>query len=169
MQFLALLAALLVASPAAAASYDPPKRKSGLWEMKMSGGQMKGMRAIQQCVDEKTDDLMKKDMAENQKMRCSKNEMRKEADKIVAESVCKVENSTAKTRAVFTGRFDSAYKADIKTTYEPPVAGMKETSSMIEAKWLGPCKAGQKPGDIVMPGMPHINMDELRKGATKKQ
>ena len=169
MQFFALLVALLVASPAAAASYDPPKRKSGLWEMKMSSGQTKGMHAIQQCVDEKTDDLMKKDMAENQKMQCSKNEMRKEGDKVVAESVCKVENSTAKTRAVFTGRFDSAYKADIKTTYDPPVAGMKEASSVIEAKWLGPCKAGQKPGDIVMPGMPNINMDELRKGATKKQ
>jgi hypothetical protein len=169
MQFFALLVALLVASPAAAASYDPPKRKSGLWEMKMSSGQAKGMHTIQQCVDEKTDDLMKKDMAENQKMQCRKNEMRKEGDKVVAESVCKVENSTAKTRAVFTGRFDSAYKADIKTTYEPPVAGMKEASSVIEAKWLGSCKAGQKPGDIVMPGVPNINMDELRKGATKKQ
>src|SRR5207237_8212504 len=55
---------------------------------------------------------------------------------IVAESVCKLENSTAKTRAIFTGNFDSAYKADIKSTYEPPVGGMKEASSVIEAKWL---------------------------------
>ena len=167
MQVLALLAALLAASPAAAASYDPPKRKSGLWEMKMSGGQMKGVHTIQQCVDEKTDDLMKKDMAENQKMQCSKNGMRKEGDKVVAESVCKMENSTATTRAVFTGRFDSAYKADIKSTYEPPLKGMKEASSVIEAKWLGPCKAGQKPGDISMPGMPNMNIDELKKGMKK--
>ena len=166
MQLFVLLVALLVAGSAAAASYDPPKRKSGLWEMKMSSGQTKGMQTIQQCVDEKTDDLMRKDVAENQKMQCSKNEMRKEGDKVIAESVCKMENSTAKTRAVFTGRFDSSYNADIKTTYEPPVAGMKEASSMIEAKWLGPCKAGQKPGDISMPGMP--NIDEMRKGATKK-
>ena len=165
MQLFVLFMALFVASPAAAASYDPPKRKSGLWEMKMSSGQTKSMHTIQQCVDEKTDDLMRKEMAENQKMQCSKNEMRKEGDKVVAESVCKMENSTAKTRALFTGGFDSSYKADIKTTYEPPVGGMKEASSMIEAKWLGPCKAGQKPGDISMPGMP--NIDEMRKGATK--
>jgi len=46
---------------------------------------------------------------------------------------------------------------------------MKESSSVIEAKWLGPCKAGQKPGDIVMPGMPNINMDAMRKGASKGQ
>ena len=168
MHFLALFIALLIASPVAAASFDGPQRKPGLWEIKMSSGQMKGMHAVQQCVDEKTDDLMKNDMAENQKMQCSKNEIRKEADKVIAESVCKVENSTAKTRAVFTGRFDSAYKADIKTTYEPPMGGMKESSSVIEAKWLGPCKAGQKPGDMSMPGMPSINMDEMRKRAVKK-
>jgi len=94
--------------------------------------------------------------------------MHKEGDKIVAESVCKLENSTAKTRAIFTGNFDSAYKADIKSTYEPPVGGMKEASSVIEAKWLGPCKSGQKPGDIVMPGMPNLNMDAMRKGGSKR-
>jgi hypothetical protein len=167
MQRLALLVALLVAPPSMAASFDAPKRKSGLWEMKMSGGQAKGMPAIQQCIDEKTDDLMQKEMGERQKSQCSKNELRKEGDKVVAESACKVENSTAKTRAVFTGRFDSAYKADIKTVYEPPLKGMKESSSVIEAKWLGPCKAGQRPGDISMPGMPNINMDDMRKGAAK--
>jgi Protein of unknown function (DUF3617) len=166
MQVLTLFVALLVAGPVAAASFDAPKRKSGLWEIKMSGAQSKGMPALQQCIDEKTDDLMTKEMGATQKTQCSKSEMRKEGDKIVAESVCKMENSTATTRAVFTGRFDSAYKADVKTTYEPPLRGMKESSSVIEAKWLGPCHAGQKPGDISIPGMPNmpnINMDELMK------
>lgn len=169
MQVLALFVALLLAGPVAAASFDAPKRKSGLWEIKMSGAQSKGMPALQQCIDEKTDDLMTKEMGATQKTPCSKSEMRREGEKIVAESVCKMENSTATTRAVFTGRFDSAYKADIKTTYEPPLRGMKESSSVIEAKWLGPCQAGQKPGDMMMPGMPNINMDEMmRKGATKR-
>jgi hypothetical protein len=42
---------------------------------------------------------------------------------------------------------------------------MRESSSTIEAKWLGACLAGQKPGDIVMPGMPAgmPNMQELMK------
>jgi hypothetical protein len=60
------------------ASFDAPKRKSGLWKIKMSSGQTKGMPARQQCVDEKTDDVMQKEMGERQKMQCSKNEMRKE-------------------------------------------------------------------------------------------
>jgi hypothetical protein len=70
---------------------------------------------------------------------------------------------------VFSGKFDSAYKGDIKSTYDPPMHGMRESSSTLEAKWLGPCGAGQKAGDIVMPGMPGgmpggmPNMEELMK------
>ena len=30
-----------------------------------------------------------------------------------------------------------------------------------EARWLGPCKAGQKPGDVIMPGMQKFNMQEM--------
>ena len=130
MRYVFLFVVLLLATPAEAASYDAPKRKSGLWELKMTSGQAKGMPAMQQCVDEKTDDLMQKEMSAAQKTQCSKNDMRKEGDKIVVESVCKMENSTATTRAVFTGRFDSAYKADIKSTFEPPLKGMKESSSV---------------------------------------
>jgi hypothetical protein len=69
-----------------------------------------------------------------------------------------------KTRAVFTGKFDSAYNADIKSTYEPPLRGMRESSAVIESKWLGSCKPGQKPGDISIPGMPNINMNEMKRG-----
>src|SRR5260370_8738632 len=126
MRYFALLLVLFAANTAAAASFDAPKRKSGLWELKISSGQTKGSHAMQQCIDEKTDDLMKKEMGENQKTQCSKNEMRKEGDKIVAESVCKLENSTAKTRAVFTGTFDSTYKAAINTTYEPRLREIKK-------------------------------------------
>lgn len=149
---------------AAAASSDAPKRKSGLWEMKMSGGHMQGGMTMQQCVDQKSDDISKMQEA---KSNCTKNDVRREGDKIVGESVCKIEGTTATTRTVFTGQFDSAYKADIRSTYDPPMHGMRESSSMIDAKWLGPCLAGQKAGDIVMPGMP--NMEELMKRGQKGQ
>jgi hypothetical protein len=168
-RFLSFSLFFLFANAAFSASFDPPKRKSGLWELKLSSPKSQGPHAIQQCIDEKTDDLMKKQMMENRQNQCSKNEMHKEGDNIIAEVVCKVQNSTATTRAVFTGQFDSAYKADIKTTYQPPLGDLKEASSTIEAKWLGPCQAGQKPGDIVVPGMPKFNMDEMRKGMMKGQ
>jgi hypothetical protein len=118
---------------------------------------------VQQCVDEKTDDLLKNETPGGDKLAYSKNDVRKEGDTVVSESVCKLNGSTAKTRVVFTGRFDSAYKADIKSTYEPPMAGMQEASTVIEAKWLGPCQPGQKPGDISMPGIPNMNMKDMMK------
>jgi hypothetical protein len=111
---------------------------------------------------------MKSEMPGGDKLSCSKNDIRKEGDTVVNESVCKLNGSTAKTRAVFTGRFDSAYKADIKSVYEPPMAGMREASTVIEAKWLGSCQAGQKPGDLLIPGMPNMNMKDMMKGAPKK-
>jgi len=57
-----LFVTLFVATVVAAASFDPPKRKSGLWEIKVSSDYSKGMPAMQQCIDEKTDDLMKNEM-----------------------------------------------------------------------------------------------------------
>jgi hypothetical protein len=38
----------------------------------------------------------------------------------------------------------------------------------MEAKWLGPCKAGQKPGDMVMPGGQTMNVLEMMKQRPKK-
>jgi len=41
------------------------------------------------------------------------------------------------------------------------IKGDHETT--IEAKWLGACKANQKPGDIVMPGGLKINLHDMDK------
>ena len=123
------LALLIGCGVAAAASADAPQRKSGLWEMKMSSGQMPGGMTIQQCVDQKSDDISK---MQEPKSNCTKNVVRREGDKIVAESVCKMQGTTATTRSVFTGKFDSSYKGEIKSTYDPPLHGMRESSSTIE-------------------------------------
>jgi hypothetical protein len=64
-----LFVTLFVATVVAAASFDPPKRKSGLWEIKVSSDYSKGMPAMQQCIDEKTDDLLKNEMP-SRKRKC---------------------------------------------------------------------------------------------------
>jgi len=168
MRFVALLTISLSASAAFAATPDMPRRKSGLWEITVSSGSAKGGHSMQQCIDEKTDDMMKNNMAGTEKQSCSKNEFRREGAKLITESVCKMSGTTATTKGVFTGQFDAAYKADIKSTYEPPLHGMKESSSTIDAKWLGACKPGQKPGDMSMPGMPNININDMMKNLPKK-
>lgn len=147
------LSILLVAAGAAAA--DAPARKSGLWEItNRMGGPHPMTQTMQQCVDEKTDKLTEQAGAQEARKNCSKNEVRREGGKVIADSVCKFDGTTATTRAEFSGDFSSSYRGDIRTTYSPPMEGMKEMQMNLAAKWLGPCKAGMKPGDVVMPGMP---------------
>jgi Protein of unknown function (DUF3617) len=142
MRTCALLLALVVAAGAAAA-LDAPQRKSGLWEIRITNARMPPQTA-QQCIDQKSDDMFRDAGA------CSKKELRREGANLIGESVCKVAGSTATTRSVFTGSFDSAYQVDIRTSYEPPLQGMRETTARLEARWLGPCKPGQKPGELML-------------------
>lgn len=48
------------------------------------------------------------------------------------------------------GSLDSAYKGTIKTQTKSS-NGTRETSMTIDARWIGPCKPGQKPGDVITP------------------
>jgi len=152
MRALILSIVLLAAAGASAASFEPPKRKSGLWETKVSNPQVPRGQVMQQCIDQKTDDVMRKEQESH--MSCSKKDMRREGNRIVGDSVCKVEETTVTTHTVITGNFDTNYKAEVKSTYNPPVNGQRESSSVVEGRWLGACLAGQKPGDVIMPGMP---------------
>ena len=142
---LLLLATLLIASVVAAASFDVPKRKSGLWEIKVSSDKAQGMPGMQQCIDGKTDDLMANEMPGGEKLSCSKTEVRKEGDRIVSESVCKLNGSTAKTRAVWPGS-DSAYKANVKSTYEPPIAGHAGSLNRNRREMVGPMQSPTETG-----------------------
>jgi len=143
---------LLMVTVIDAASETPPHRKSGLWEIKTTVSNTPNrLLTAQTCIDQNSDDLWKQEAEPDDQMTCSKTTFHKEESNWVAESVCKVESSTATTRAVFTGSFDSSYRVESKSTYTPPLMGIKEGTTVMEAKWLGLCKPGQTPGDIVVP------------------
>lgn len=158
---LLVLAALLSTEVIAA---DPPKRKSGLWEMKtqMSGmpAGMAGGGPIQMCVDQANDNVMQERAKE--KSNCSVMDVNRSVGKVTIHSVCKFEETTATTDAVITGDFENSYKNDMNITYSPPRDGMSKMKMTQEARWLGPCKAGQKPGDVMMPGMPAMNAGNVQ-------
>ena len=171
MRYLISILFIVLAVPSLAQA-DMPKRKPGLWEIKMTSdtGHGGGPMVSQHCIDAKTDDLMQQRTQGMGKQECSKNTVRKEGGKTIVESVCKFGGTTAATKTVFSGDFSSNYRGEIHSSYNPPMMGMKEARSTIEAKWLGACKAGQKPGDVIMPGMPgggKFNMDEMMKKMPK--
>lgn len=152
-------AALLLAGGTHAA--DMPKRKPGLWQIETKMAAAPGMGPMKQCIDEKTDNFYQQ-FGEQHKDKCSESDIKNSGDKILVHSVCKMGGSTATTDATFTGRFDSDYRGDIRMKYDPPMQGMSEAAMTITAKWLGPCEAGQKPGDIVLPNGMKINPQQKR-------
>lgn len=166
-----IIAFLLVAIAPVSAEppKDMPKRKPGLWEIKMStaGGEV----LSQHCIDEKTDDLMQQRAQGMGNPECSKNSVRRDGSKVIAESECKLSGTTVATKAVFSGDFTSNYRGNIDVAYTPPLMGREKSHSTINAKWLGACQPGQKPGDVIMPGMPgggKFNMEEMMKKIPKQ-
>ena len=95
-------------------------------------------------------------------------EFRSGGGTITVDSVCTFGGTTTTSHAVVTGSFDSAYTMKVASTRAggPPMPGGApgaETHMTIEAKWLGPCAAGQKPGDVIMSNGMSMNVLDLQK------
>jgi hypothetical protein len=159
--YLLLIPALVCALPAAAD--ELPTRKPGLWEIKMTiRGRELPMGNVQQCTDAETDALMTSSIVNMAGSECTKPTITHIGATYTVDSTCRIGPAATATRAVIAGDFDSAYTVTVSS--EPGTTRMA-----MEAKWIGPCKHGQRPGDIIMPGGIRINVRELaiRPGAAK--
>ncbi len=169
MRLLAILALAFAATPAAA--QDMPARKAGLWEMKMTfEGRNTPPQAMQHCIDATTDKAMQDMSGGMQSQNCSKRETKKVGDTIVFDSVCNFGTGTTTSHGVVAGDFNSAYTVKINSKREggPAIPNMPaETNMTVEAKWAGPCKADQKPGDIIMANGMKMNVSDMQKGAPR--
>jgi predicted PP-loop superfamily ATPase len=162
---LATALGLLVLLPAVSAqAVELPTRKAGLWEMKMvrTGTSVPDM-TMQHCTDATTDKQMSTSFSPG-KDTCAKQDIVKTATGYVSDSVCSVAGMTITSHAEITGDFNSAYTVKSTSKSEGGPSGVpRDSTTTIEAKWLGACKADQKPGDIVMPGGMKMNILELDK------
>ena len=159
-----VLAVLSLAAAGSALAADLPKRKSGLWEVKTSMPDMPAQAQqgpIQVCVDEKTDDMSQAVADAEAKKNCSKSEIKRDGERYLIHSVCKEMGGTMTTDGVFSGKFDSAYRAEMKATYDPPIMNMKESRMVMEARWLGACKPGMRPGEVILPGGQKIDPSKM--------
>ena len=157
--------ALLALLPAGdAAAVELPVRKAGLWEMKVvrAGSPVPDM-TMQHCTDESTDKEMSSAFSPMGKEMCSKQDIQKTATGYVSDSVCSVAGMTVTSHAEITGDFNSAYTVKSTSHSERSGGQTRDSTTTVEAKWLGACKADQKPGDIVMPGGMKMNILELDK------
>jgi uncharacterized protein DUF3617 len=147
-----------------ALAVELPVRKAGLWEMKMvrTGGSIPDM-TMQHCTDATTDKQMSSSFTPG-KETCAKQDIQKTATGFVSDSVCGVAGMTITSHAEITGDFNSAYTVKVTSHSEGGPSGVpRDSTTTIEAKWLGACKADQKAGDIVMPGGMKMNILDLEK------
>jgi hypothetical protein len=162
-----LTAVVFALGAVAVHAQDLPKRKPGLWQHNLTsvGGPMPPT-SMTMCTDERMDKMLS-DRADAQ--RCSQQTVRRDGNAVVVEAVCTQQNTTVRTKGRFSGDFNSHYTGELHSTFDPPMHGMKESRQKIDARWLGPCKPGQKPGDVEMQGMKGMNMHEMMKGMDPQQ
>jgi hypothetical protein len=165
----ALAGIVMLTASFGASALEYPTRKAGLWQITTNGttGTTKNPEQVmQQCVDtasDKTLQQMGAGMAAG--MKCDKNDSAKEGNKYVGHSICQMGPSKLESKSVISGDFEKEYTMTSDSTFNPPMAGISSSKTTMVAKWLGPCKSDQKPGDVIVNGQ---KMNLLNMGAGKK-
>ena len=116
------------------------------------------------CVGDQLDDLATPENA----TACSKMSIRREGERVLIDTVCTAGGSTVTSQGSFSGDFSQRYAGQMRSTFAPPLHGMASSQMRMEARRLGPCKPGQKPGDTEMQGLPGgVNLNDMMKHMPK--
>ena len=161
-----LVFALLAAPPAL--GQDFPRLKPGQWEIAIArGGAAKGQPPVHStmCIDEATQRAMIANGMGMTREMCTRNDFRRDGARYVGTADCRFGDSRMTSRSVMTLAGDAAYHVDVVATFEPPFMGMKDSRTAIDGKFVGACRGGLNPGDIVGPNGQKFNVRMLGTGA----
>jgi hypothetical protein len=152
------------AAPArAAGNVEFPTLKSGLWEMTTTttaAGNAPSKATV--CLDASTQKYILEASQGRQKELCSRMDMQRDGAKYVMDAECKLGNSLVKSHGVMTMTGDTAYRSESSATIDPPFTPeLKETRTVIEGKYVGACREGMRPGDMITATGEKINLKEL--------
>jgi hypothetical protein len=160
---LALRVALLLALPIAAAAADFPTLRNGQWEMTTTSSSAPDRpRTMTMCVDTASQKEMHDMGAGVRKDMCSKSETRTVGGQYITDSVCKFGESVVKSHAVMAPKGDTEYRIEASATYDPPlVKDLKASTTVVEGKFVGACREGLVPGDVIAPNGQKINLRQI--------
>jgi hypothetical protein len=157
----------LAACASSAVAQEIPTRRAGLWEVTMThDGRNTPPQTMQQCTDAETDKLMNAFGGALSADMCSKQDIKKVGATLVISATCQIGPMKSTSQSVVTGDFSSNYTVKVTSKIEGLPAGAQDAaggSTTIQARWVGACKPGQRPGDIVMADGKTMNIRDLRK------
>jgi Protein of unknown function (DUF3617) len=163
---LAATGALLIwlGGPLSAGAAELPVRKPGLWEIKikLTGGAAP-TAMMRHCTDESTDRQMSTLFNPLAPQPCPKSEVSKQNGQFIIDSTCRVDNKTITLHSDVTGDFITNYTVVTETRTQEPDSEPAVSSMTLEGRYVGSCKWGQKPGDVVMAGGLKVNIKEMDK------
>jgi hypothetical protein len=148
-----------------AATAELPIRKAGLWEIKikLTGGAAP-TAMMRHCTDDTTDRQMSTMFNPLAPQPCPSNDIQKHPDRYTIDSVCRADNKSVTLHSDITGDFTTSYMVVTETkTQEEPDSEPAITSMTLEGRYVGACKSGQKPGDVVMAGGLRVNVKDMGK------
>lgn len=147
----ALALILLAAAATAAAADEYPTLKAGQWEMLTSSSKSANNTPVRTtlCTDASVQKEMMEMGAGIRKDICSKADIRRDGNRYITDSVCKLGESKITSHSVMTMQGDNGYRTEVSATYDPPFMGMKDSATTVEGKYVGACKDGLQPGDFV--------------------
>ena len=159
---------LAAAAIAAAAAEEFPKLKAGLWQINMTSGKADGRppRVSTMCLDESVQREMYRMSTGMASGMCSKHEIKIAGNKVTTIANCDLGVTKMQSQAVMTLTGNTAYHTEARASFDPPLNGAKEQSTVIDGKHIGACKPGQKPGDMTLPNGETINVRQMIGGGS---
>jgi len=159
----------LAAFAAIASAQEFPKLKAGLWEVNTTAvnptsGKKDQPRLTMMCLDDSVQREMYTVSTGMMSGMCSKHEIKVAGNKVTTLANCDLGITKMQSQAVMTLAGNTSYHTEARATFDPPLNGAKESTTIIDGKHVGACKPGQQPGDMTLPGGQTVNVRQLMMG-----
>ena len=156
--------ALAFSVPAYAAStLEVPPLRPGLWEATTaSANRSQPQPAVtRMCIDKQTQRRVLEQLAFAAPRMCSRNQYGMRGGRFMTDSSCTLGASTIEGRTETTFLRDTAYRTEVVGRVGPTGRVAETQTTVIDGRHVGPCPAGMKPGDLVLPNGLTLNLVQL--------
>ncbi len=155
-----------LAGPALAAAEPMPTRKEGLWEVTVRGETESVLRkqTVQQCTSKEAEPVMLLSVVPGQEHCHDVKVRRAQRGSYKIQTVCYVHDNRVDATVELSGDLKAHYSGAFEVKYAKRVR-FEPGRTLFEGRWLGACRPGQRPGDMLLPNGATVNVVDDRKRA----